>query len=59
MATAKSASRDSWALGNNKLFFEIIEKARAEFETGKSLSLEEMKRAVLGRNAFVARIDPP
>jgi hypothetical protein len=34
-------------LSTNPKFLKIIEKAREEFRTGKMLSLEEMKRAVL------------
>jgi hypothetical protein len=35
------------SLSTNPKFLEIIEKAREEFRTGKTLSLEEIKRAVL------------
>lgn len=43
----KNVDRESWALSTNDDFLELIEQARTEFREGKSLSLEEMKRAVL------------
>lgn len=43
----KDSDSESLSLSTNPKFLEIIEKAREEFRTGKTLSLEEMKRAVL------------
>jgi len=43
----KNVDRESWALSTNDDFLELIEEARAEFREGKTLSFEEMKRAVL------------
>jgi PHD/YefM family antitoxin component YafN of YafNO toxin-antitoxin module len=43
----KDSDPESLSLSTNPKFLEIIEKAREEFRTGKTLSLEEMKRAVL------------
>lgn len=45
-ALAAADSRLVSSIANRELL-EIIEKAREEFRTGKTLSLEEMKRAVL------------
>lgn len=38
---------ESRSLGSNPDFIEIIENARAEFRSGKTLSLEDMKHEVL------------
>lgn len=35
------------SLSTNEVFLELIEQARTEFRDGKTLSFEEMKRAVL------------
>jgi hypothetical protein len=43
----KDSDSESLSLSKNPKFLEIIEKAREEFRTGKILSFEEMKRAVL------------
>jgi hypothetical protein len=40
--------KESLSLSTSPEFMEIIEKARAEFAAGKRLTLEEMKREVLG-----------
>jgi hypothetical protein len=47
IVSLKDVDSESWALGINDVFLELIEKARAEIQMGKSLSLEEMRRAVL------------
>jgi antitoxin (DNA-binding transcriptional repressor) of toxin-antitoxin stability system len=47
IVSLKDVDRESWALSTNNVFLELVEKAREEFKMGKSLSLEEMKRAVL------------
>ncbi len=44
----KHVDRESLALSTNPEFMEIIESARDEFRSGKTLSLDEMKREVLG-----------
>ena len=41
------ADKESLSLSMNPEFISIIEKARAEFEAGKVMSLDEMKQAVL------------
>ncbi len=43
----KDLDRESWSLSTNEAFLEMIEQARTEFRDGKTLSFEEMKRAVL------------
>lgn len=42
----KDMDKESVALSTNQEFLEIIEKARHEFESGKKISLEEMKQAL-------------
>ncbi|HEX3552108.1 MAG TPA: hypothetical protein VIA62_02640 [Thermoanaerobaculia bacterium] len=43
----KAAQKSEDSLSTNDVFLELIEQARTEFREGKTLSLEEMKRAVL------------
>jgi PHD/YefM family antitoxin component YafN of YafNO toxin-antitoxin module len=43
----KNVDRESLALSSHPEFLEIIAKSRRQFAAGKTLSLEEMKRAVL------------
>jgi PHD/YefM family antitoxin component YafN of YafNO toxin-antitoxin module len=47
IVSLKNIDRESLALSLNPEFMAIIEQARAECRAGKTLSLEEMKRAVL------------
>lgn len=47
---AVEAARESLALSLNPEFMAIIEQARAECRAGKTLSLEEMKRACWTKN---------
>ncbi|MGH9363023.1 MAG: hypothetical protein ACRD2T_14005 [Thermoanaerobaculia bacterium] len=47
IVSLKGVDQESWALGTSDVFLELIEKARAEIARGDSLSLEEMRRAVL------------
>jgi len=43
----RKVDRESKSLSTNPEFMAIIEKARKEFKSGKKISLEEMKQAVL------------
>jgi len=43
-----NVDRESLSLSMNPQFMAIIKKAEEEFKAGKTLTLEEMKRAVLG-----------
>jgi len=47
----KNVDRESLALSSHPEFLEIIEKSRRQFAAGDTLSLEEMKRAVLPRSS--------
>ena len=46
IVSLKDVDPESWALSTSGVFQELIEKARAEIEMGKSLTLEEMRREV-------------
>jgi antitoxin (DNA-binding transcriptional repressor) of toxin-antitoxin stability system len=41
----KGTDRESLALSGHPEFLQLIERSRAEFREGRTLSLEEMKRA--------------
>jgi antitoxin (DNA-binding transcriptional repressor) of toxin-antitoxin stability system len=43
----KDVDCESWSLGTNEVFLDLIEQARTEFREGKTISLEEMKRVFL------------
>jgi len=43
-----NVDRESLSLSMNPQFMAIIKKAEEEFKAGKTLTLEEMKRAVFG-----------
>jgi antitoxin (DNA-binding transcriptional repressor) of toxin-antitoxin stability system len=53
----KNVDRESLALSSHPEFMEIIEKSRRQFAAGNTLSLEEMKRAVLPRRATNKRME--
>jgi hypothetical protein len=47
IVSLKNVDRESLSLSTNPEFLEIIEEARAEFKTGKIISLEEMIEEIL------------
>jgi len=47
VVSLKNVDRESLELSTNPEFLAIIERARAEIAAGRTLSLDEMKRAVL------------
>ena len=47
----KNVDRESLVLSSHPEFLKIIAKSRRQFATGKTLSLEEMKKAVLPHHA--------
>ena len=53
----KHVDRESLALSSHPEFLDIIAQARREFAAGKTLSLEEMKKAVLPRKAANKRME--
>ena len=52
----RNVDRESLALSSHPEFLEIVAKSRRQFATGKTLSLEEMKNAVLPRRAANKRM---
>ncbi len=55
----KHVDRESLVLSSHPEFLDIITQARREFAAGKTLSLEEMKKAVLPRRAANKRMGRP
>lgn len=53
----RNVDRESLALSSHPEFLEIIAKSRRQFAAGKTLSLEEMKTAVLPRRAANKRME--
>lgn len=53
----KNVDRESLALSSHPEFLKIIAKSRRQFVAGKTMSLEEMKKAVLPRRAANKRIE--
>jgi len=47
LVSLKNIDEESLSLSSNSEFMEIIQAARAEIQSGKKLSLTEMKQAVL------------
>lgn len=55
----KETDRESLALSGHPEFLELIERSRAEFREGRTLSLEEMKRAFPVERSPNKRLQPP
>ena len=53
----RNVDREALALSSHPEFLEIIAKSRRQFAAGKTLSLEEMRRAVLPRRTANKRIE--
>jgi antitoxin (DNA-binding transcriptional repressor) of toxin-antitoxin stability system len=53
----KNVDRESLVLSSHPEFLKIIAKSRRQFAAGKTLSLEEMKKAVLPRRAANRRTE--
>jgi PHD/YefM family antitoxin component YafN of YafNO toxin-antitoxin module len=53
----KNVDRESLALSSHPEFLEIVAKSRRQFAAGKTLSLEEMRRAVLPRRTANKRME--
>jgi antitoxin (DNA-binding transcriptional repressor) of toxin-antitoxin stability system len=54
----KPADRESVALSGHPEFIGLIQRSRAEFRRGDTLSLEEMNRAFPARRSPVRRVQP-
>ncbi len=53
----KNVDRESLALSLHPEFLEIVAKSRRQFAAGKTVSLEEMRRAVLPRRTANKRME--
>ena len=54
----KGVDWESLALRAHPEFLELIERSRAQFAAGQTLSLDEMKKAVLPQNKANHRLQP-
>jgi antitoxin (DNA-binding transcriptional repressor) of toxin-antitoxin stability system len=54
----KGVDRESLALSAHPEFLELIERSRAQFAADQTLSLDEIKRAVLPRRKANKRMQP-
>src|SRR5712692_2597711 len=55
----RAVDRESLGLSAHPEFLELIERSRAQFAAGKTLSLDEMKEAVLPKRKANHRLLPP
>jgi antitoxin (DNA-binding transcriptional repressor) of toxin-antitoxin stability system len=55
----KNVDRESLTLSHHPEFLELIAQSRAEFAAGRTLSLAEMRRAVLPKRSPNRRMQPP
>ena len=55
----RAVDRESLGLSAHPEFLELIERSRAQFAAGKTLSLDEMKEAVLPKRKAHHRLQPP
>jgi|ERR1044071_2871667 PHD/YefM family antitoxin component YafN of YafNO toxin-antitoxin module len=53
----KNVDRESLALSSHPEFLKIVAKSRRQFAAGKTMSLEEMRRAVLPRRTAKKRME--
>ena len=58
MAPLKAVDRESLALSAHPEFLDLIARSRAQFAAGQTLTLEEMKRAVLPRRKANKALQP-
>ena len=54
----KAVDRESLALSAHPEFLDLIARSRAQFEAGQTLTLDEMKRAVLPRRKANKALQP-
>jgi len=54
----KETDRESLALSGHPEFLQLIARSRAQFAAGQTLTLEEMKRAVLPRRKANKALQP-
>jgi PHD/YefM family antitoxin component YafN of YafNO toxin-antitoxin module len=53
----KNVDRESLSLSSHPEFLEIVAQSRRQFAAGKTMSLEEMRRAVLPRRTANKRME--
>jgi len=53
----RNVDRESLSLSSHPEFLEIVARSRRQFAAGKTLSLEEMRRAVFPRRAANKRME--
>jgi hypothetical protein len=58
MVPLKAVDRESLALSAHPEFLDLIARSRAQFAAGRTLTLEEMKRAVLPRRKANKALQP-
>ena len=58
MVPLKAVDRESLALSAHPEFLDLIARSRAQFEAGQTLTLDEMKRAVLPRRKANKALQP-
>jgi PHD/YefM family antitoxin component YafN of YafNO toxin-antitoxin module len=51
IVSLKDVDRETLALSTSPVFWEIIDRSRAQFAAGKTLSFEEVKRRALPKRA--------
>lgn len=54
----KNVDRESMTLSQHPEFLELIARSRAEFDAGRTIALDEMKRRVLSKRSSNTRIQP-
>ena len=54
----RNVDRESLALSQHPEFLDLIERARAEFSAGRTISMDEMKHRVLPKRAPNNRVQP-
>ena len=54
----KETDRESLALSGHPEFLQLVERSRAEFREGRTLSLEEMKQAFPAERSPIRRLQP-
>jgi hypothetical protein len=54
----KNVDRESMTLSQHPEFLELIARSRAEFDAGRTITLDEMKRRVLSKRSSNTRMPP-
>jgi hypothetical protein len=54
----KNVDRESMTLSQHPEFLELIARSRAEFDAGRTITLDEMKQRVLSKRSSTTRMQP-